>query len=204
MDNFALINIIGAIFIFVALLLSFFLFTVKTKNKLGNSLFATFIIITAIDFSGFVIYKNIQANPNLEMFKWTISLLNMPLFYFYALSACYINFKLKIKHLLHLIPFIIANLLLINGFYFLDFTEKKYVIDNLQEIYKIIVSNLFLEIQYVFYMIMFFLLLRRYKKIYSQNYTDTQVFTYKWLFNIGYWIFDCSYFRYYKRFFAIY
>ena len=184
-DKFALINIIGIIFIFVALLLSFFLFTVKTKNKLGNSLFATFIIITAIDFSGFVAYKYIHANLNLEMFKWTISLLNMPLFYLYTLSACYANFKLKPKHLLHLIPFIIANLLLTNDFYLLDFTEKKHILDNLQEIYKVVIFHIFLEIQYVFYMIMFFLLLGKYKKIYVENYTNTHIFTYKWLFNMG-------------------
>jgi len=55
MDKLSFLEVIAAIAVFVSLLLSVFLLTVKTERKLENRLFAAFLIINAIDISGLFI-----------------------------------------------------------------------------------------------------------------------------------------------------
>src|SRR6218665_289441 len=113
MDKLDLLQGIARISVFVSLLMAFFLLTVKTENKLANRLFAFFFIFSAIDLSGFFMYLYTEDHRNLEIFRATFCLLGMPTFYLYVLSVCYSDFRLKWKHLIHLLPFVIVNLLFI-------------------------------------------------------------------------------------------
>jgi hypothetical protein len=80
MDRIAFLSIIAAIGVSFSLLLAFFLLSVKTGNKQSNRLFATFLILTAVDLSGFFIYDFIINSLDLEVFRWITCLLIMPLF----------------------------------------------------------------------------------------------------------------------------
>lgn len=117
MDRLSLLQGIAKISVFVSLLMAFFLYTVKTENKLANRLFAWFFIVSAIDLSGFFVFEYIQDYLNLMIFRWTICLLAMPLFYLYVLAVCYSDFRLKWKHLLHLLPIIVVNLVFLPRLY---------------------------------------------------------------------------------------
>jgi len=96
------------------------------------------------------------------------SLLQMPTFYLYVLATCYADFKLKPKHLLHILLFILFFIILkitsISDQSFLLFT----VIG---------------ELQYYAYIIIIFLSLRKYKAVYLENYANNND-AYKWLFQI--------------------
>lgn len=183
MDRLSLLQGIAKISVFVSLLMAFFLYTVKTENKLANRLFAWFFIVSAIDLSGFFVFEYIQDYLNLVFFRWTICLLAMPLFYLYVLSVCYSDFRLKWKHLVHLFPIIVVNLVFLPRLYLSHSTSEELfdTIDQMPEIYLI---QVLIEFQYVFYIVSVFLILKKYKEIYLENYANPSTLTYKYLFQM--------------------
>lgn len=182
MDQLDLLQGIARISVFVSLLMAFFLLTVKTENKLANRLFALFFIFSAIDLSGFFMYLYTEDHRNLEIFRATFCLLGMPSFYLYVLSVCYSDFKLKWKHLIHLLTFVIVNLIFIPRIY-LSIVNGNFIgpLNEMSEIYFI---QILIEFQYVFYIVSVFLILKKYKEIYLENYANPSVSTYKWLFQM--------------------
>jgi len=182
MDQLVLLEGIARISVFVSLLMAFFLLTVKTDNKLANCLFAFFFIFSAIDLSGFFMYIYTENHRNLEIFRSTFCLLGMPSFYLYVMAACYSDFRLQWKHLVHLLPFIITNLLFIPRIY-ISIDEGSFIgpLNQMSEIYFI---QILIEFQYVFYIVSVFLILKKYKEIYLENYTNPGTSTYNWLFQM--------------------
>src|SRR6056297_3004262 len=113
MNEFNLLNIIALIAIFVSILLSYFLLTVKSKNRLANIMLAGFIIFSAVDISGIFIGQILKNQSILYKFIKSFTFLIFPLFYYYVLAICYSNFKLKFNSLFHSLPFVFYNLLLL-------------------------------------------------------------------------------------------
>jgi AraC-like DNA-binding protein len=185
MDKLAFLGIIALIGIFVSLLLATFLLTVNTSNKQPNRLFAVFLILTAVDLSGFFIYDYISDQPDFEVFRYTSCLLIMPLFYLYALSVCYSDFRLRPKHLLHVLPFVIVNLVLMPRFYLGNAIEKEHFFFEIQSIMpEIYFFKILVEAQYVFYIVGVLLTLKKYRKIYLENYANASTSTYEWLMQL--------------------
>jgi AraC-like DNA-binding protein len=184
MDSSNSISIISLIAVFVSLLLAFFLLTVSTKNKLGNVLLASFILLNAIDLSGWFIFHITRNYPNIEVFRWSTSWLINPAFYLYALSICFSDFKLKIKHLLHAIPFVLYNVALLPKVYLVDLAAKIHFLENYRNSAMPQTLLVLGHLQFAFYVIAIFLVLKKYKKIYLENYADTTTITYKWLFQL--------------------
>ncbi|MEO8515703.1 MAG: helix-turn-helix transcriptional regulator [Flavobacterium sp.] len=181
MDKMIFLSIIAAIGVSVSLLLAFFLLTVKTNNKQANRLFAAFLILSAIDLSGFFIYDFISNRQNLEIFRWTSCLLIMPLFYLYVLSVCFTDFQLKAKHLLHTIPFILINIVLTPRFYLTEGIAKERIFNFHDKMPEIFFFQILVEVQYLFYIISVLLILKKYKELYLENYANASTSTYKWL-----------------------
>ena len=179
-----LINIIGVISVFVLLLLAVFLLTVKTHNKLSNRLFAVFLILTAVNFSGWFVPLFLSDYSNLLMFRSTVSFLEMPFFYFYVLSVCYEDFELKPKHLWHVIPFVFINLLLLPGFYLVDVAAKTEFLADSLYLFETQVDIALGHIQWLFYIVLVLYTLSRFKKIYRENYAEASFQIHKWLFQI--------------------
>jgi AraC-like DNA-binding protein len=184
MDKLDLLQGIGRISVFVSLLLAFFLLTVKTENKLANRLFAWFFIFSAIDLSGFFIDAGTRNELNLEIFRSTACLLGMPLFYLFVLAVCYSDFRLKWKHLVHLLPFLVVNLVFIPRIYLSTNIDKDTFVAGLNQMPEIYLIQILIEFQYVFYIVSVFLILKKYREIYLENYADSSTATYKWLFQI--------------------
>ncbi|ETN96888.1 helix-turn-helix domain-containing protein [Zhouia amylolytica] len=161
-----LISDIGKIIVFLMILMSIFLITVKSSKKLSNCLFADFLLVTAIDFSG--LFLSIQ-NTTWNSLKIASVLLQMPLFYLYVQSVCYFNFNLKAKHLLHALLFFGMFILLMAT----SVSAENYML------YEII--N---KVQYYSYMIAVFYTLSHFKKLYQENYSANHYNTYKWLLQI--------------------
>ena len=186
MDIISFLTGMARISVFVSLLLAFFLFTVKTNNKLANRLFAFYLIFFSIDNCGIFIDNNfILTYLKLEFFRWTICTLILPAFYLYVLSVCFADFRLKQKHLLHVIPFIITNTVFVLSLYFLSDVEKKIFYDHRDQSFQMYFLFLVLGIQTVSYSIGIFLTLKKYREIYQQNYTNPRTSVFKWLFQIA-------------------
>jgi len=184
MDKFSLLNGVATIAVFVSLLLAFFLLTVKTQKRLSNRLFAGFILLCAIDISGFFINKYLSAYPNLDIFRGTISFLIIPSFYLYVVSVCYTDFKIKPKHIIHVIPFVVYNLVLTPRFYSVNDYDKILMLQHLDQMPEWIFGSILIKVQSAVYIIAIFLVLKKYKNIYLENYTSPIPSTYKWLLQI--------------------
>ena len=184
MDKPIFLNIISSTTIFIMLLLAFFLLTVSTKNKLSNRLFASFLLITAFDLSSFFTDKYFETNLNFEIFRMTISLLIMPIFYLYVKAVCHSDFQLKIKHLTLIIPFVITNLVFIPRFYLATTIESIFIYEHFKQMLEIRFFYILAELQYAFYIVLVFIILKKYKEIYLENYTNTNNSSYKWLFQM--------------------
>lgn len=160
----AFINDLGKIIAFLFLLLSAFLITAKSKRKLPDYLFAAFLLVSGIDFSGF--FLSPADNELLRALKLASVLLQLPLYYLYVNSACYYNFKLHKFQLLHALPCL--------GF-FLVFAITGISRTGAQ------LFNVFALGQYYCYILAIFLELRTFRKLYLENYSSNHHQTYKWL-----------------------
>ena len=106
-----LLQITSFLTVFVSFLLAFFLFTVKSKNKIGNVFLALYLIVRAIDVSAYFYYKFIDFPIELELLRMDIgSFLEIPCLYLFVLSIIYADFKLKPIQLIHALPFAVITL----------------------------------------------------------------------------------------------
>ncbi|MBL0737217.1 helix-turn-helix transcriptional regulator [Flavobacterium sp. GN10] len=185
MDKLGFLDSVARIAVFVSLLLALFLLTVKTENKLANRLFACFIILSAIDFSGLMDYSFPIEYVNIDLFRSTVCLLEMPLIYLYVLAVCYSDFRLKWRHLIFTLPFIVMNFVLMPRIYLKSGTEKQFILEHYSTMFEIYFFQILIEFQYWFYIVSIFLILRKYKRIYLENYTNPSTSTYKWLFQMN-------------------
>eukprot|EP01132_Coremiostelium_polycephalum_P020151 gene20151-23951_t len=182
MDKINLLLIITIITLFISLFLAFFLLTVQTKHKISNVLFAVFLFVTAIDTSHPLFDLGADGPSNLGMLRTTLSFLQLPIFYLYVLSVCYADFKLKPKYLLHLLPFLIGNAILLPRFYTVDAASKINFIMNRQNMIELQFSHTLIHIQIIGYFAAVFMLLRKVKKLYLENYAGASIKSYNWLF----------------------
>ena len=182
MDKINLLVIVTIISLFISLLLAFFLLTVKTKHKISNALFPVFLTITAIDISEPLFNLTVDGPSNLGMLRNTFAFLQIPIFYLYVVSVCYSDFKLKLKHLIHLLPFLIANVILLPRFYLVDTASKINFIINRKSMIEIPFNHFLIHIQIVIYFTAVFMLLRKVKKLYLENNAGTHINSYNWLF----------------------
>lgn len=182
MDKMNVLIIVTAISLFISLFLAFFLLTVKTKHKTSNVLFAVFLIITAMDISDPLLSLIINRPSNLGMLKNTLAFLQIPVFYLYVLSVCYSDFKFKPKYIIHLLPFLIANIILIPRFYTVDIASKIDFIMNRQTRIELQFNHVLFHMQVLIYFVAIFMLLRKSKKLYLENNAGTSIHSYHWLF----------------------
>ncbi|MCV9926898.1 AraC family transcriptional regulator [Flavobacterium sp. LS1R49] len=186
MDIDSFLSVMSWISVFVSLLLAIFLLTVKTQNKLANRLFASYLIFFAIDNIGVFINEDfVKDHLNLEFFRWTTCALTLPIFYLYIVSVCFTDFRLKTKHLIHAIPFIITNVVFAFRLYFLNSVEKMQFYDHRSQLPELYGFQVMLGVQIILYSIGVFLVLKRYKEIYQENYANAKTSIFKWLFQIS-------------------
>ena len=176
MNDYNLLNIIALIAIFVSILLTFFLLTVKSKNRLANILLAGFILFCAVDISGIFSGQIFKNKPELYELINSFTLLALPLFYYYVLAICYNNFKLKLKNLYHALPFVFYNLILLTT---LIFDKHDPLVFSLHKI-----APYLIKIQGLLYLIAIIYVLRKYKKVYAENYAIGNLKIYNWLSHI--------------------
>lgn len=185
--EFNLINIISIISIFQALLFAIYLITNNPKGHASNFFMAVFLIVIAIDFgasfSGYYVYP---VAPNLGMFLSMTIYLGSPALFLYIKSSLYTDFRLKRADLLHLLPFCIINLSFF-PFYYLTNMIGDSVIPNSNQIirsYLIPLNYILLHIQIIAYLIASYILLRHYRKLFLENYSDAASSKYNYLFQL--------------------
>lgn len=145
-------------------LLSGFLLTRKNDNRLPHVLFSAFLLTTALDMIGF--FVPLTGHLFFDSIKAASVLLQMPLFFLYTLAACYYNFQLSGKHLLHAIPFaVLLAVFLIYGFSEVTFSAFDRVT----------------TVQYYGYILAVLYTLITFRKVSQEHYAANHQQTYRWL-----------------------
>jgi len=162
-----------------------FLFTVKTKKRQSNILIGFFFITIAINISVFF-YKYYYENfpLSLNLLRDQIAFLSNPLLYLYLLSAIYTDFRLRAIHFLHLLPFIAVLLVYYPNFYGLGVNAQHIFVENFQSRPETRFSFVFGYLQAAFYLVLMFFELSRYKKLLLENFSNSDNFNFKWLYQL--------------------
>lgn len=184
MNKFSILGIITLILVFISLLFAFFLLTVKTKNKTSNRLMAIYFVIFATHISVFFYAQYISLPLVLDMLRDQIMFLSSPLLFLYVLSAVYSDFKLERKHLLHLIPFVVEILIFTPRFYAVNEGARIMFTQNFHSNIETKISSIYGSLATVFYLMLIFVTLKKYKRILLENYSNDSTFNYKWLYQL--------------------
>ncbi|WP_422859060.1 helix-turn-helix domain-containing protein [Flagellimonas sp. S174] len=184
MSEESFISAIVGITTFISLFLAFFLVTVKTKNRLSNRLFAFFLVLIVIDLSSFLFGSQSESVSNLGLLRNLAVFLQPPTLYLYILSACFVDFKLQPKHALHLVPFILVNLVFFPRFYLQSQEEKLLFLQDFRSTFEIQFNHIFFHIQVTAYLVACFLVLKKVKRLYLENYAGANIKSYYWLFQL--------------------
>ena len=185
MDIDNLLIVVTTISLFISMILAFFLVSVKTKHKVSNSLFAAFLTLTAIDISNPLFSLVSEGPSNMGMLRNSLAFLQLPVFYLYVLSVCYSDFKLLTRHLIHVLPFLAVTLILLPRFYGVDAASKIEFIVHRQTRPELQFTHILFHLQVIVYCMAVFMLLRKAKKLYLENYAGRSVQSYNWLFQIA-------------------
>lgn len=165
--------------------LSILLFKKQNKSKHDYILASWLIFLSSyVSFYSFSNAEFFISNPWVINFYISLLLLNGPFLYVYIKSLTDTNFQLNAKVFLHLIPFIIFN------FYLIYFFENKEILKNSCSIHG--TTELKLPMFYMFflyiiafsvpvYIIKMILLIKKHKKIVSNNFSDTEKKTLVWM-----------------------
>lgn len=175
MDRYNFLQLVSSIGIFMVFLLALFLITVKTKHKLSNWLLAFFLFTNAVDAIKFLQHGFPVNYINLEAFRWSTNYVVSASFYLYVLSVCYANFRLKPKHLIHVIPFLAFNAFMMWGIYFSDRPAKIKFINSMNNMPLLQFFLFLFEVLFQVYFIASFLAIRKAKTVYLENYTNSNI-----------------------------
>jgi AraC-like DNA-binding protein len=176
------IPFLALLIVILFLLFSAFLLSVKTKKKLSNRLLAGFLIITAIDISAFFYAEFILLPLNLEMLRNSVSAFKNPLLFLYILSVIYANFKLKGKHLVHLLPWVIKIFVLMPNFFLANNKAKIAFSNNFDTNLEVEFLSYLGDVLSFAYLIAEVYYIVRYRKLLLENFTDKSAFkSYNWL-----------------------
>lgn len=180
-----LLHYTNILIIFTALFFTFFLLYVKSKNKIGNILLAIFLIVRTVDILPST-FNFITLTPAIDILRMDIgAFFQAPLLFLFTLSIIYSDFKLSSKHLVLVLPFLVSTALLLPDFYLANEREQLLFYENYTHTLVGKSSYTLAHLQNLFYIIVTFVLLAKYKKLVFENYSKSTDTNYKWLFQMN-------------------
>jgi AraC-like DNA-binding protein len=183
---------ISLVVFFAHLLMATFLCSLSTGNRLSHKLLAAYLLIVVIDLSEVIFSDFYRAYLNLDMLRFNISLFMGPTLYLYVKTAIYDDFTLKIKHLVHTIPYAIACLVMIPNFFSVDNASKQLWYDNFTDVPELTFIHFMTVVQFGLYLLIIYKHLIRYRKVVVENYSDADRLNKNWLTQLIY-LFTLSY-----------
>lgn len=173
-----LLSILPILTGFICILLALFLVLTPSQRKLANRFFAVFLILTAIDVSGWLWVGNSDLSATQNGIRASFSFLQMPVFLGFILATCYSDIQFRKRDVLHLLPFAVALLMVFPGqqipgvsgsdAFQLSFNEWLFL-------------NIATHIQYYAYIAVCVVVLWRFRKIFRQQHSGSRSATFQWL-----------------------
>ena len=173
-------NIVLVVF-FSHLFVATYLCSLNSGNRLSHKLLAAYLMVIVIDLSNIIFNDFYQAYPDLDMLRYNVSLFMGPTLFLYVKTAIYNDFKLKLKHLVHTTPYVIACLVMIPNFFSVDNASKQLWYDNFTNVPELTFIHFMTTIQLGLYLVAIYKHLIRYRKVVVENYSDADRLNKRWL-----------------------
>ena len=178
-----ILEVLITLLIFLSSLFAIFLIRVPSENRLGNKTLAAFLIIRAID-AGSIIFHKFGVHPIIDQLRHDIcGFLQAPLLFIFVLTIIYSDFKIHKKHIYHLIPLVLSIIVWTPNFYLPNLVAG--ISPNNNYYFEGRFTYIFGALQSLLYIIATYLILLRYKKLYTQNYSSAKPFNYQWLLTMN-------------------
>ncbi len=169
---------------FQALLFAIYLLS-STNTRIKSTIYiAIFLILLGINTANyFVIYFIDPISTNLTILINTTFFLMPASLYLYTKLTLNPRYKLKHYGIIHLAPFILLNIILIPLVYLENLKENP--TETQAHVYTQIGVYIFFYVLIFFYQVLSFILLKGNKKIYFENYSNTDIRRYQYLSNLN-------------------
>ena len=179
------VNTIFSIIIpFEATLFTIYLLSIQVERKISNVFIALFIFDFGLENFMPILYENVfTIYPQYAGILDTLFFLQLPLIYLYIKSASFKDFRLSKIDLVHLIPFVLINIITVFSYHILPFESKKAILDGgMRELQGVMyVMFAFLGIQMIIYFVLSFKEINKYRQIVNENYSDLGKYNYRWI-----------------------
>ena len=182
--TFSFHNVIELLVSFLAIFFAGYLLTLSAKNKSSNVFMALILFLFAVNIShSFIEVYTDKLSVNLSVFIVMSIFLVAPALYLYSKSSLDFNFRLSKKDSIHLLPFILFNILLIPDIYLVNFKGDDIVVETDKMLNAIVLIGLYVHI--FFYLILIYKMLWQYKRLYFENFSNTDIRKFKYLFQLN-------------------
>ena len=169
---------------FQAFLFAFYLLGSKETKSKSTIYIAIFLILLGINTANyFVIYFIDPISANLTILINTAFFLMPASLYLYTKLTLDPRYKLKYYGIIHLTPFILLNIILIPLVYLENLKENP--TETQAHVYAQIGAYILFYVLIFFYQVLSFSLLKRNKKLYFENYSNTDIRRYQYLSNLN-------------------
>lgn len=178
-------NAIELLAAFQAFLFALYLISANTGKRAGNYFISFFLVLMGLNLAhNYIEYYLDPLSVNAYVFVQMTIYLAAPALYLYIKSTIAPDFKISWKTALHLIPWVLFNLLIIKNVYLENLKGDNAI---KLEIHSTINNILFISfyIQNWTYLIISFIFLKRFKKLYYEGFSNTDTRKYNYLFRLN-------------------
>ncbi len=177
-------NAIELLAAFQACLFALYLLLSPATKSNSSKYIAVFLILLGFNMAiNYIIYYLDPISPNISILTNTTFFLMPASLYLYTKSSLQPNFKLKYIDLIHLAPLIILNIILI-PFIYLENLKDNPVETEFHHILQM-AFYIFFYLLIFFYQVLSFILLRQSKKLYYENFSNTNIRRYRYLYSLN-------------------
>tara|TARA_R110000868_G_scaffold86206_3_gene241844 strand:- start:6355 stop:7503 length:1149 start_codon:yes stop_codon:yes gene_type:complete len=162
---------------FVCGILGCFLIVTPSERRTANLFFAAFLILTAIDVSGWLFPGSSASDAWVPVLRLDLAYLQMPAFAAFILATCFEDFALRRRDVLHCLPFLIALYLGLPGHQLGGFDWHGPHLGDAEQIATITG----LHLQYYLYIGWVSVALVRFRRAYVQQYAGADPVVLRWL-----------------------
>jgi len=175
-----LVNGIKLLAIFQAIFFSSILIFSKNRRKISNFFIIAFQLLLALNVSYDFFPKSVvDFLGNFYVFLGMTAFLIPPVVYLYIISSLDSTFKLKKKQVIHLVPFILLNIILIPYVYLENYKENPSETD-----FHLFLNKAFYVAwycQFLIYLSLSFFRLKHHKKHYVERFSSSDISRYNYL-----------------------
>lgn len=176
-------NIIEILTGFQGILFAIYLLLAPNKRKTSNTLIGLFLLLMSINILyNFISVYTDQVSANLSVIIMMTAYLMAPCIYLYIKSSIDPSFKFSWKDSIHLLPFIAFNTLIIPSIYLVNYQGGEATTDNQNIISFILYIGFYTQVY--FYLFLSFRLLFNAKQLYFENYSNTDIRKFNYLFQL--------------------